>query len=116
MVGECATLCPMEQRLPVLSPSTDSGYVYVVQRGGMFKLGFSRQNVARRVRDADGVLVLTIKTGQRPAQLEYLINKRFASKRLPPQGTLPGDKREWFALDDADLDWLRGLADHLNNS
>lgn len=97
-------------RLPILPQSTDSGYVYVVQRGTAYKVGFSRASVARRVRDADGLLVLTIQTGQQPASMEREIHKRFTPKRLPSRGNKPGDKREWYALDESDLDWLRGLS------
>lgn len=103
-------------RLPALATSTDSGYVYVVKRDNAYKIGFSRRNVARRVREARGELVLTIPTGQRPSQLEYLINNRFAAKRLPPQGLVAGDKREWFALSESDLDWLRGLSTFLTSA
>ena len=94
-------------RLPSLTRSTDSGYVYVVKRNDAYKIGFSRKGVKRRVKEAKGELILTIQTGQRPSVLEYALNRRFASKRLPPQ---PGSKREWFALDNADIAWLRGLA------
>lgn len=100
-------------RLPRLPPSTDHGYVYVVKRDNAYKIGFTRAGLARRAYDAGGTLVLTIPTGQRPSQLEYIINNRFARKRLPPQGSKPGDKREWFALGESDLDWLRGLANFL---
>lgn len=97
----------MSTRLPSLPPTTDKGFVYVVKRGSLYKIGFSRANVARRVRDAEGELVLTIPTGQQPSQLEYVINRRFIDKRHP-NSELWG--REWFALDDDDLSWLRGLA------
>jgi hypothetical protein len=97
----------MSSRLPVLPRSTDKGYIYVAKRGDRYKIGFSRAGVARRVRDAESELVLTIPTGQQPSQLEYVINRHFASKRLTDT-ELYG--REWFALDDADVEWLRGLA------
>lgn len=92
------------------------GFVYVAKRGIAYKIGFSRRGVARRVKDARAELILTIPVKQRPAQLEYLINSRFASKRLPSQGDKPGDKREWFALDDADLEWLRGFASFMSET
>lgn len=98
------------RRLPILPTCTDKGFVYVAQRGEAYKIGFSRRNVERQCRDRGATLLFTIPTGQRPAQLEYLINSRFASKRLPPQGNKPGDKREWFALNEQDLEWLRGLS------
>lgn len=100
-------------RLPVLPASTDAGYVYVVKRGEAYKIGFTRSNLTRRVREAGGSLVLTIRTGQQPSQLEYIINNRFASQRLPPQGNKPGDKREWFALTESDISWLTGLGEYL---
>jgi len=103
-------------RLPKLKQTKDFGYVYVARRGDVYKLGFSRRNVGRQVRERHAQLVLTIPTGQRPSVLEYLLNHRFASKRLPSQGSAPGDKREWFRLDESDLDWLRGLASHLQNT
>lgn len=102
----------INNRLPRLSPSSDSGVVYIVKRGSAYKIGFSRSSVVRRVRDAEGELILTIPTGQRPSQLEYAINRRFINKRLP-DSELWG--REWFALDDNDLLWLRGLAAHLTS-
>ncbi len=101
-------------RLPVLPKSTDRGYVYVVKRDNAYKIGFTRSGLDRRTRDAGGILVLAIATGQQPSQLEYLINKRFANKRLPDFLPNDGGKREWFALTDSDLDWLRGLESFLN--
>ena len=103
-------------RLPKVRQASDSGFVYVARRGKAYKIGFSRRNVARRARDARAVLVLVIPTGQRPSALEYIVNKRFIAKRLPSQGDRPGDKREWFALSDADIDWLRGFAKSLVDS
>ena len=100
-------------RLPKVRQADDRGYVYVARRNNAYKIGFSRRNVARRVRAARAELVLSIPVTQRPSVLEYIINKRFIAKRLPSQGDRPGDKREWFAFTDADLDWLRGLALHL---
>ena len=97
-------------RLPKVRQASDCGFVYVARRGEAYKIGFSRHHVARRVCNASAVLVLTMPTGQRPSVLEYALNKRFASKRLPPQGDRDGDKREWFALTDEDLEWLRGFA------
>lgn len=94
-------------RLPQLPKSTDRGFVYIAKRGDAYKIGFSRAGVTRRVRDAEGELILTIPTGQRPAQLEYAINRHFAAKRLS-NSELYG--REWFALDSDDIEWLRGLA------
>lgn len=102
----------MSARLPALPVSTDKGHVYVVKRGDTYKIGFSRASVDRRVRDAEGELVLTLPTGQHPSQLEHAIHHRFRSKRLVDV-ELHG--REWFLLDDTDLEWLQGLADHLNS-
>jgi hypothetical protein len=93
-------------RLPNLPVSTDAGFVYVAKRGNAYKIGFSRRSVARRCRDSHAE--------QQPSVLEYAINNRFSAKRLPPQGTKPGEQREWFALDDADIDWLRSFAEYLN--
>ncbi len=103
------------QRLPQLRGASDHGYVYVVKRDNAYKVGFTRHGLARRMRDAGGDLVLTIKVDQRPSVLEYLINKRFADKRLP--GFLPnaGGKREWFALTPDDLEWLKGLSTFLQS-
>ena len=105
------------RRLPVLTQVTQYGYVYVARSGNRYKVGFSHTSagVTRRVRDARGELVLCIPAGQRPSVLEYAINRCFSSKRLPPQGDKPGDKREWFALDQADIHWLSGLAVRLNH-
>lgn len=100
-------------RLPATRKASDNGIIYVTQEGPAYKIGFSRKRLRRRVRESGGQLVLTIQTGQRPAQLEYLIANRFADKRLVGYKTNHGGKREWFALDEADLDWLRGLAVHL---
>ena len=104
----------MSTRLPVLQPARDRGFIYVTRCEGAYKIGFSRASVPRRVRDSKGELVLIITTGQRPAVLERMIHKRFAGKLLPPRGAKPGDKREWFALDETDLAWLRGFAAHLD--
>ena len=92
------TLASMD-RLPRTRATTDKGFVYVLKRGNAYKVGFSRSNVRRQVRYNEGELLFTIPTGQRPAQLEYLINRRFAAKRLPNYNSKEGGKREWFALD-----------------
>jgi hypothetical protein len=100
----------MNTRLPSLPKSTDTGTIYVVKRGDAYKIGFTRGRLARRVRDSGGKLVLTITTGQRPSQLEYTLNRRFFAKRLSNYADNDGGKREWFALDDEDIEWLRGLS------
>jgi Meiotically Up-regulated Gene 113 (MUG113) protein len=82
-----------------------------VRRGAVYKIGFSRANVERRVRDAEGELILVIPTGQRPSQLEYVINHRFAHERLTDT-ELWG--REWFTLNDDDLRWLQGFAEFVS--
>lgn len=105
----------MNNRLPRLRQATGTGMIYVAQRGSAFKIGFSRASVRRRVADAAGVLVLTIPAGAQPASLERAIHIHFAAKRLPSQGNKPGDKREWYALDQADLDWLKGLVQHASD-
>lgn len=99
-------MCGMRMRLPVLPRTIDHGYVYVVQLGNIYKVGFTRNALPRRVKACFGELVLTIPVGQHPARLERAIHRRFAGKRA--QG--PGFKREWFKLDDSDLDWIRGLS------
>jgi hypothetical protein len=99
-------------RLPILPRSLDNGLVYVVKRGEAYKIGYTRNNLRRRIRACDGVLVLTIPTGQRPAVLETLIHQRFASKRTSGYGF----KREWFALDEADINWLRDLATTISST
>jgi hypothetical protein len=106
----------LNSRLPVLPASTDSGCVYVVKSNGAYKIGFTRKSLERRVRDAGGELVLTIPTGQQPSVLEYLVNQHFAAKRLPNYKENDGGKREWFALDAADLNWPRGLSASLSCS
>lgn len=60
-------------RLPQLPTTTDNGMVYVVQRGTAFKIGFTRHNLRRRVRDAQGQLVLTLPVAQQPSILEYIL-------------------------------------------
>lgn len=102
-------------RLPILPKSTDKGTIYVIQRGNAYKIGFTRAGLARRTRESGGTLILTIPTGQRPSQLEYAINRRFSAKRLDNYLPNDGGKREWFALTESDLDWLRGLAEYLSN-
>jgi len=101
----------MNKRLPTLPRSTDHGCVYVVQLGDIYKIGFTRNALKRRVKACFGSLILTIPLGQHPSRLEHLIHLRFADKRA--EG--PGFKEEWFALDALDLDWLRGLPAHLNH-
>ncbi len=91
--------------------SRNNGDVYVVERDGIYKIGFSRAQVRRRVRDIGGNLVLTIPAGDQPASLERAIHLKFTDKRTNG----PLFKREWFALDDDDLDWLRGLVEHMRD-
>ncbi len=102
-------------RLPQLPNSTDRGYVYVVQEDSAFKIGFTRNGLDRRVHDSGGKMVALIPTGQRPAQLEYLIANRFAAKHLHGYKDNDGGKREWYALTDDDIAWLQHLASHLNH-
>lgn len=87
-----------------------SGSVYVAERDGLHKVGFSREHVRRRVRNCGGSLVLEIPCNLPVSALENLIHRRFAQKHV--EG--PGFKREWFRLNAQDLDWLRGLAAHLS--
>jgi hypothetical protein len=108
-------MCGMSTRLPDLQPTTDQGVIYVSKQGDAYKVGFTRKGLKRRVRDSGGILVLTIPTGQAPSVLEYIINRRFAAKRLPDYKDNDGGKREWFALDAADLVWLRGLAQFISD-
>lgn len=103
----------MSARLPALPASTDKGHVYVVRRGDAYKIGFSRASVDRRVRDAEGELVLTLPTGQHPSQLEHAIHQRFRNKHL---ADIELHGREWFSLDEADLEWLQGLAAYLRST
>lgn len=103
-------------RLPQMRPSSDHGFVYVVKHKEVYKIGFSRSNVPRRVRASEGELLITIPTGQMPSQLEYAINHRFAAKRLPNHKPTDGGAREWFALDAADLEWLQGFARFMEES
>lgn len=105
----------MNPRLPQLPVSTAHGLVYVVQQGTAYKIGFTRRGLSRRVRDSGGRLVMTMPAGQRPAQLEYAINRRFAAKRLDNYRDNDGGKREWFALNSDDIKWLRGLAAYLKS-
>ena len=104
----------MRARLPVLPKTTDSGVVYVVKCNDAYKIVFTRKGLKRRVRSAGGELVLTIPVKQQPSQLEYLLNQRFAAKRLPDYRDNDGGRREWFALDSDDLQWLSGLAAYLS--
>ena len=100
----------MNTRLPVLPRTTDHGCVYVVELAGLYKIGFTRNALERRVKACFGRLVLTIPLGQHPARLERAIHRRFADKRA--EG--PGFKQEWFALTDDDITWLRGLSCSIN--
>lgn len=109
--GHYGILRAMLDRLPPCAPTSDKGVVYVVKRGNAYKIGFSRSDVRRRVSAAGGTLILTIPTGQHPASLERAIHQQFAAKRT--EG--PGSKQEWFALDAADLEWLRGLVKHVSD-
>lgn len=98
-------------RLPQLKQSTDIGVIYVVKRGRAYKIGFTRHSLKRRVRACGGVLMLTIPTKQQPSALETVLHQRFASKRT----TGPGFKREWFLLEDSDLEWLNGFASTISS-
>ncbi len=100
----------MRTRLPKRPLSTDTGYIYVVKRDDAYKVGFSRKNVPRRVKAADGELVLRIRTGQMPSTLEHFIHHRFRDKRIIRHGS-----REWFTLDMDDLAWLCGLETYLKD-
>lgn len=102
-------------RLPRLkpAPATRFGCVYVVQREQYYKVGFSRNAIQRRARDAEGKLLFVVPAGQSPSVLERLIHQRFADKRVEDV-ELWG--REWFALDAGDLDWLRGLSQFISTA
>ena len=89
----------MSARLPVTRKSTDYGFVYIAKRDDLFKIGFSRDHVARRVRECGGELILSIRIGVHPAKLERVLHHRFAEKRA--EGPL--FKREWFRLNDEDI-------------
>lgn len=99
-------------RLPQTRSATDNGLVYVVRDGNAYKIGFTRDRLRRRARDAGGQVILTIRTGQRPSVLETIIHRRFRAKGLPDHKSNQGGKREWFALNQADIEWLKGLSDY----
>jgi len=71
----------------------------------MYKVGFTRQGLKRRVKACDGTLLLAMPTKQHVSALERAIHQRFKDKQV--EG--PGFKREWFKLSDSDLDWIRNL-------
>lgn len=100
----------MNTRLPTLPASTDHGFVYVVQLGDIYKVGFTRDSLPRRVKACFGTLLFTIPMGQQPARLERAIHQRFADKHI--EG--PGFKQEWFKLTSEDITWLRGLSCEIN--
>lgn len=70
------------------------------------RIGFTRNSLPRRVRACDGALLFTIPTGPLPSELERAIHHRFAHKITVG----PGFKREWFALDQSELEWLQNFA------
>lgn len=83
------------------------GKVYVVlsRKSGLYKIGFTSQTLKKRVqkivRDDELagpqlVDILTIPT-KYPYHLEQALHRRFADRRVV---------REWFALEDGDLDYL----------
>lgn len=80
------------------------GYVYLLGGGGYYKIGRSR-NVSRRMRQLEiqlpwPVEVLhTIPCEDHHAS-EKALHERFAGKRA---------NGEWFALDDEDVEWIKGV-------
>lgn len=96
--------------------ASDAGVVYILRRGEAYKIGFTRNLPNRLARISGAELILAFYVERRPSQFEHLLNNRFSDRRLPPQGSSPGDRREWFALTTSDLEWLSGLAAHLNSS
>ena len=86
------------------------GSVYVVERNGLYKIGFSRGQEVRRARDARGRLLFTIPAGNQPSVLERIIQLRFAIRRINNH-----PRCEWFALRPDDVEWLRGLAAYLTS-
>lgn len=79
------------------------GYVYLIRNeGGLYKIGKSKQ-IERRIKRFDVKLpfeveaVVLIETFD-PAAEEKLWHTRFANKRV---------SGEWFALDDADVAWMK---------
>jgi hypothetical protein len=82
--------------------------VYVLRKGDVVKIGYST-NVRRRVHDIAGVQadggkdmrlerVFETPSGEEARRLEAQLHQRFARQRT---------HREWFALTDGDVDWLK---------
>lgn len=90
-----------------VSPAIDKwkpGYVYILQAGPFFKIGYSK-DVDKRVSqlstlppfDLDLLFVIYAKNAP---SLETALHKRFADKRK---------NGEWFELDEEDVTWLKTL-------
>jgi len=86
-------------------PRRAPGYVYLLKGGGYYKIGLSKC-VYRRWREISPKLPFEVEIVCRIATedmhgLETSLHERFASKRA---------NGEWFELDEADVEYIRGLA------
>ena len=95
---------PSEKKRRPRTRKVRSG-VYFIRAGEYIKIGYSR-NIARRMATlqcANPVklkVVFGISSG-RIHKLESILHRRFRHKRVAMGG------KEWFRLDNCDLDWVR---------
>ena len=91
---------------PRKPPRETSGYVYLLKGGEYYKIGLSK-NADRRIEEIspklpfETELICTITT-EDMYELEAFLHEMFADKRA---------NGEWFELDEADVETIRGLAD-----
>ena len=92
------------EKRTVVKKETRAGWVYILQAGPYFKIGYSK-NVDKRIERLatlppfDMELIHTIRTDNMDT-LEKYLHERFDDKRK---------NGEWFELDEEDIAWLKTL-------
>lgn len=85
-------------------PDDRIAYVYILESGGFYKIGFSYDPLARARRLSTGSplpirIVHTLRTAFHES-IEAKLHRRFRAKRI---------HGEWFDLSDSDVDYIKSL-------
>jgi len=73
-----------------------TGYVYLIKSGIYHKIGLTRRNPETRLKEITTPEGVT----SDPEGLEQFLHREFKDKRA---------EREWFRLDDEDIEWIKQL-------
>lgn len=80
-----------------------TGYVYLIKSGEYHKIGLTRRDPRTRLKEIttpEGVSLIHVTETSDPEGLEAFLHNEFVDKR---------SNREWFRLDDEDVEFIKEL-------